>query len=49
MYMKDPTKLKPKSATHLDLFLDQCLSSQLGRQVDASSRRRTVTSIILNV
>ena len=23
--MKDPTKLKPKQATHLDLFLDQCL------------------------
>ena len=26
MYMKDPTKLKLKLATHLDLFLDQCLS-----------------------
>ena len=24
--MKDPTKLKPKSVTHLDLFLDQCLA-----------------------
>ena len=25
MYMIDPTKLKPKPATHLDLFWDQCL------------------------
>ena len=24
MYMKDPNKLEPKLATHLDLFPDQC-------------------------
>ena len=29
MCMKDPTKLKPKPATQIDLFLDQCLHWQL--------------------
>ena len=31
MHMTDPTKLKPKPATHLDLFLDHCLLCHLPR------------------
>ena len=33
MYMKDLTKLKPKPATHLDLFLDQYLAWQVASHI----------------